>query len=249
MTEYGKVFYRLSWLIVGIVVMLGQAMPVFAAKVIDVSATKHNLSMNPPLISNWYSTDETEVCIFCHTPHGASPSVPLWNQYSTTGTFKIYSSATIEYNPNKFPGGLAVESMSRLCLSCHEGTVAINSLVNPGSTGANPTMVDDYERFTDLFLPRGTGPDLTDDLSTMHPVGFDYNDSLGDLEIKPVATGPEAAGLKFIDGSGGEKFLECMTCHDPHVNGETDYGGDDAYNKFLRIPNTSSAMCLACHIK
>ena len=36
-----------------------------------------------------------------------------------------------------------------------------------------------------------------------------------------------------------EPFVECGSCHDPHSNNAT----------FLRIANTNSAVCLACHVK
>ena len=249
MTEYGKSFSRLLWLVIGILVMLGQAIPAFAVKIIDVSSTRHNLSVNAPT-SNFYADVEDEVCIFCHTPHNAGGSTPLWNRYSAAISFTLYSSATLEdavYSDGLLPS----ESTSRLCLSCHEGTVALNALVNPGGTGVNPVMGGGGDRFSDIY-PAFAGPYFTDDLTRMHPIGFDYNDaSLTDVDIYDFdgTPGPENAGLKFIPGSSGEKFLECSTCHDPHVNGELATGGDPAYWKFLRIPNTSSAMCLACHNK
>jgi len=240
------IVYRLLWIVAGVAIVFGSAMPAFAVKVIDVSATKHNLGSGTPVTSNWYSTDESEVCVFCHTPHNAMSNYPLWNQYSTTGAFKVYSSGTLTTGVYT-DGLLPVTSMSRLCLSCHEGTVAINALANPASTAGNPAMYGSGDQFSDVY-PVGAGAYLSSDLSSMHPIGFDYGISAaGDTEINPILTGPIAAGLKFIKGAGGENFLECVTCHDPHVNGEAT--GDEAYKFFLRIPNTSSALCLACHNK
>ena len=241
MTEFGKSFCRLFLLVAGILIVVFQAEPAFAVKVINVSNTKHNLSMSAPVIANFWSTDEDQVCVFCHTPHNASVAVPLWNQYTTTGTFTVYSSATLEYTP----AGLPETSMSRLCLSCHEGTVAMNTLANPGSTGANPIMGGGGDQLKDIYSA-GEGPYLSSDLTNMHPVGFDYTDSQtpADPDIYNFAN-PEGLGLKFVDGGLGEKFLECATCHDPHV----DSTADPEYDYFLRIPNTSSAMCLACHDK
>jgi DNA-binding MarR family transcriptional regulator len=40
--------------------------------------TKHNLSVSGP--GPIKSTNEQQVCIFCHTPHNASPIQPLWNR-------------------------------------------------------------------------------------------------------------------------------------------------------------------------
>ena len=39
--------------------------------------------------------------------------------------------------------------------------------------------------------------------------------------------------------AGDQPFVECASCHDPHTENTT----------FLRIENTNSAVCLACHIK
>lgn len=247
MTECGKSFSRLLWLVIGILVMLGQAIPAFAVKIIDVSSTRHNLSVNAPT-SNFYADVEDEVCIFCHTPHNAGSTTPLWNRYSDAISFTLYSSATLDVYSD---GLLPSDSTSRMCLSCHEGTVALNALVNPGSTGVNPVMGGAGDAF-DTAYPPGFGAYLSDDLTRMHPIGFDYNDASladGDIYAFGADPGPEIAGLKFVPGSSGEKFLECSTCHDPHVNGEFETGGDPAYKKFLRIPNASSAMCLACHNK
>ncbi|MDT8316472.1 MAG: hypothetical protein RQ824_00585 [bacterium] len=247
-TEYAKRSYGLLWIIAGVLIVVGSARPALAVKVIDVSATKHNLGSGTPVTSNWYSTDESEVCVFCHTPHNAISNYPLWNQYSTTMSFTVYSSGTLTAGVYA-TGLLPANSMSRLCLSCHEGTIAINALANPGSTVGRPAMAGGIsgDQFSDV-LPAGAGAYLSSDLSAMHPIGFDYNLSdAGDPEINDITTGPLAQGLKFIKGAGGEDFLECVTCHDPHVNGEAT--GDPDYKFFLRIPNKSSALCLACHNK
>ena len=221
MTECGKGSYRLFCLVAGIVLVLGQAIPALAVKISDVSSTKHSLSSGSLAISNWYSTDESEVCVFCHTPHNANVATPLWNQYSTTFVFQVYSSSTLDsYVSN--PGGLPDDSISRLCLSCHEGTTAMNTLANPGSAGANPTMsgLPPFDSFDDLEMPAGVGAYISKDLRRMHPIGIDYATAkLGDLEIKDIDTGPKAKGLRFF--GPGRTFLECPTCHDPHINGET----------------------------
>lgn len=237
-----------------IALVIGVVEPVMAIKISNVKDTPHNLSATN-VIGNFYS-DGTEICVFCHTPHNATVAAPLWNHYSTAGAFTIYSSSTIEYDPNRFAGGLDVDSVSRLCLSCHEGTTGLNSIASPGASGVYPIMQGGSESF-DIFFGvggAGIGVYLSADLTSMHPVGFDYADSIGDTEIRPIAD-PKADGLKFFGSTGS--FLECPTCHDPHVDGDWsganksmgNYSGDTAYKKFLRKSNTSSALCLACHNK
>ena len=243
MTKRGKVFYRFLWRVMLIVFIVAQSIPASAVKVHDVANTKHNLSTSKPAAATFYSTDESQICVFCHTPHNASPSVPLWNNLSTTQNFTMYSSATIEYSPTAYAGGLPPGSISRLCLSCHEGTVGMNSLVNPGSTGANPTMWG-FDRFVMLGIDtKGKGGFIGDDLTNMHPVGIDY-EAVQSADDDIYAT-PTNAELKLFPGSGLEMYLECPTCHDPHVDSSVDLD----YEPFLRIPNTSSNMCLSCHDK
>ena len=236
--------------VVVVALMLGTVTPVIAVKVSNVRDTPHNLSSSQ--VIGMFGSDAEEICVFCHTPHNASVAVPLWNHYSTTNTFTVYSSGTLEpgvYNS----GGLPTDSISRLCLSCHEGTTALNSLTNFGTSGVQPTMPLGAESFEAFFgVPEGVY--LSADLTAMHPVGFDYLDAVGDLEIHSLADA-KTEGLKFFGATNS--FLECSTCHDPHVDGDS-YGGiyqegnstgDFEYKWFLRKSNTSSALCLACHNK
>jgi hypothetical protein len=102
----------------------------------DVSSTKHNLVSNPDI--NAIGT--TEVCIFCHTPHAANPTVtgaaPLWNRLLPLDiSYTVYTSQHFEAqdaagNPGRPKG------VSLACLSCHDGSIALDALVNaPGSGG------------------------------------------------------------------------------------------------------------------
>src|SRR5690349_14810824 len=79
----------------------------------DVRYTVHNLAYIPngsPGIKNSErnykasNPDATEVCVFCHTPHNASPSVPLWNKAydpATAGTYRLYTSSSTLSNTVK----------------------------------------------------------------------------------------------------------------------------------------------------
>lgn len=53
------------------------------------------------------------------------------------------------------------------------------------------------------------------------------------------ARGPGAGGGGYTGQTEAEPFVECASCHDPHTSNAT----------FLRIQNTASAVCLACHVK
>lgn len=105
----------------------------------DVVNTKHNFFLNRD--TGYTQANTTEVCVFCHTPHGGRPSdpstaVPLWNR-AMPDTSQVYQM----YNSPNFDGATSwingkPQGVSLACLSCHDGTVGIDSLINaPGSGG------------------------------------------------------------------------------------------------------------------
>jgi len=91
-----------------------------------------------------------EVCVYCHTPHGGNRQInaPLWNRTINPGNYTIYDKPTTI----GLEGRLSLPGPSSLtCLSCHDGTIAIDSVLNmPGSGGygnnqvgiANPDFLD-----------------------------------------------------------------------------------------------------------
>jgi hypothetical protein len=92
-----------------------------AIKAVDVAnrpitASKHNLATWGP--GDIKATSESQVCKFCHAVHGASRA-PLWGHKLSTATYHTYSSATLKSPRNQPDMG------SKLCLSCHDGTVAV----------------------------------------------------------------------------------------------------------------------------
>ena len=80
----------------------------------DVANSLHNLSSSGPGQIKSQTVDQ--ICIFCHTPHSASPDAPMWNRRS--GGYTQYKSSTTDAAPGKPDGS------SALCLSCHDGTIA-----------------------------------------------------------------------------------------------------------------------------
>ncbi len=109
-----------------------------------IADTKHNLGSGPgPAGRNQVSAADTaEVCVFCHTPHGGSTTapVPLWNKRLGAGgtppgggTYTTYASL----NSPSIDGTITtVGSISVACLSCHDGSQAMDNIINaPGSGG------------------------------------------------------------------------------------------------------------------
>lgn len=177
-----------------------------AGRVSDVLNTKHNFSARyePDLPGSDLRTvkagSENQSCVFCHTPHGRPNEAAqdfLWNQALSAQTYTPYVS-------DSFNGGAQVPGNgSKMCLSCHDGTVAlgtVNVYTDPvtkitypnSSTPGNPSIALTGTA-TDGTMPARKGAttgytsDLGTDLSNDHPIGFTYDAAL-DSEIVAPAT-------------------------------------------------------------
>lgn len=181
-----------------------------------IVGSKHDMSHN-----GWGTTEN---CKFCHTPHNAKAvaNAPLWNGPISVVTYTLYSSPYFKGERTQTQPNTA----SKLCLGCHDGTVAVDSY--SGSVGSH--------FMTDTNTIGGQGR-LTSD----HPISFDYDAALARENKTLVA--PENA--KFVDANrtiplyGGK--MECASCHEPH---------DPEMGYFLRVNNSlGSALCFKCHLK
>jgi predicted CXXCH cytochrome family protein len=144
-----------------------------------IANTKHNLGNGAgPAGRNKFSGTE-EICVFCHTPHGAdtAAAVPLWNR--TLGSHGAAYTTYDQLGTSTLRGGVAaVGSVSLACLSCHDGTQAMNSVLNaPGSGTAWTTTgswtgnnVDTTTGKLKATVVSNLGTDLQND----HPVGIQY---------------------------------------------------------------------------
>ncbi|MCB1906365.1 MAG: hypothetical protein KDH15_03260 [Rhodocyclaceae bacterium] len=81
-----------------------------------------------------------QICVYCHTPHGASAAVgaPLWNRTRKSHTFQTYAElGTVTLTQAISQPG----ANSLTCLSCHDGTTAVDSIINmPGSGNYDPAQ-------------------------------------------------------------------------------------------------------------
>lgn len=186
---------------------------------ITLGNNRHNMSSNATHggVKAAAPPDGTDqICIFCHTPHGAATEGPLWNRNTPTGSFPLYSGAlaikgTIPGalnanapNSTKYrttdpgdPNFVYPNGASRLCMSCHDGVTAINILRNGGTIAmiANPALLDPDGSLKGT-LPNigagGTAIGSVIDLSTSHPISFVYTDNIVSTIINPAYIG---AGL------------------------------------------------------
>src|SRR5579859_2598335 len=160
-----------------------------------------------------YNGASYSLCNFCHIAHkfGSAPTGPgylLWNHtLSSVASYGVYTSDSMQVTPDDLGGQLTV---SNLCLSCHDGTVAINSWYE-GQAAAN--FRTPITQGTDFMMQDTTVRDLT----KQHPVNFTYPDATTAANIGVQA----AADNKSIDGAGTVPLfagkMQCATCHDPHA--------------------------------
>lgn len=229
----------------------------------DIRNTKHNMSSTGPtngLVRQYQSALESQICVFCHTPHNATPSAPLWNKVMPdTTVWKFYSSGT---RSSAVKGAsLPAGSVSLLCLSCHDGKTAVNIVHNASGTtnmasNGIDKVIDIMFDVTPTGFPMSTyggfggyaanigaapGPGneaagnyLVDD----HPIGFSYESArlASGGKLKTI-TEPK---IRLFTVGADANRLECSSCHDPHVA---------APAKFLVMNNAGSALCLSCHDK
>ncbi len=197
----------------GILALLQWApLPAHAA---SINASKHNLSATGP--STIKAATESEICVFCHVPHNAKAAGPLWNRDQPAGPYTPYSSSTRKITVPGQPTGASL-----LCLSCHDGTIAL------GKISSRTTSIPTSGRTNFLAGdPSYLGTDLSDD----HPVSFTYTGVLSNPELR------SPSGSVKLDASGQ---MQCTACHSPH---------DNANGKFLVVNNIQSALCTNCHQK
>jgi predicted CXXCH cytochrome family protein len=202
----------------------------------QIADTVHDLSSGSAATfndANLQSTNVNEICVFCHTPHQPATIFidPLWNHtLSAETSYGVYDSPTMDADTLAV-GAIAdvagTGSTSDLCMSCHDGTVAVGSLYNDPSAGVPDNSTDMIGAANSAYI----GNDLTND----HPVNFTFANELY------VADGglndPAGAGIQALLIGG---TVQCSSCHDPH---------DNTFGSFLVMSNAGSALCLTCHDK
>ncbi len=186
-----------------------------------------------------------QICIACHAPHNTALGLTaLWNHaLSAVTTYTMYNTAfssTATGTVDAQPG-----ATSKLCLSCHDGTVAVNSF--GGVTGS-----------VTIAASSNLGTNLTND----HPISVVYDAALVTADGALFDPATKAANI----GTGGTKSrtgtisgnllfntkVECASCHDVHNTFTVPFataGTSGSTNKLVKISMVGSAMCLTCHDK
>ena len=218
------------------------------------------------------------ICIYCHAPHHTLQEadaagikyLPLWNHAVTTQFYDTYQS---DFGDGPAASGLAgvgsisndeqfadrhlfngaatigePGSVSRLCLSCHDGTVAVNEYGFDPQRAYSQDAGSHY--IADQFKIGGGG-----NLTNHHPIGFDYVDVsnhddeiahpdkwINDVTAANVGPGGAKEMTTIRSLLYGGNMMECVTCHDVHNTKNTG-------ETFLWRTDRESGFCLTCHIK
>jgi predicted CXXCH cytochrome family protein len=204
--------------------------------------TKHNLS-SLASTTNIRALTEDQVCIFCHTPHNVNPVYPLWNhELSAVVNYTNYWSETLKSYSSEAEAP-PIDGFSKLCLSCHDGTIAIGAVSNRGEIPMEPNPSLQGGRLSSTAQGY-----LGTDLSGGHPISIIYNESLVALRnADPVSASLIQLKWPIIDRdvrlypTQGGYGVQCPSCHDPHGS----QGGLDEPPLWRK--KTYEEVCLVCH--
>lgn len=231
-----------------------------------ISNTRHNLSLSGNISQAAMVTARNnygEVCVYCHTPHGANENIsaPLWNRTIKSTTYETYnqlgtSSLTSAVDQ---PG---IHSLT--CLSCHDGTVAIDSILNmPGSGKYNAASKTSHqEAFLDSWgTATGMGSPNHLAIGTSSPAKSNagcmscHNPDIGvahDFSTKKIGTDlrddhPIGTDLPTArvgkDFNGPTVTKETMAFYDTNSNGKADANEI----RFYKTGSTMRVECASCH--
>jgi len=183
-----------------------------------LNGSKHDFSQK-----GWGTTNP---CAFCHSVHSSvkvpGSNAPMWNHKLTTATYTLYSSPSLKKSTQQPRGP------SKLCLSCHDGTVAIDS----------------FGTQTGTHYAEGT-KNLSTNLSNSHPISIQWDhqtldgNSCGSCHFDMLKNPSSTYTPMYSDS--GVHYMECGSCHEPHAT--------TGQPKMLRYTMNGSQMCLLCHGK
>lgn len=209
------------------------------------------------------STTTVGLCTFCHTPHRAQTTKLLWNHKLSAETYD-WGTVTATTNGTPFPTFDASWSgVSKNCLSCHDGTVAVGDVAwfraTPDQSLYNHQHDDPNDPY--LITVQGGG-----NLAGNHPTAFPfpfqsqtstYNGVANDpgVIVSGWKADPRTEGIRLFEEVGGEVVagatagstgIECSSCHEPH-NGSL--AVEDFFLRGMLTGNDTSYICLKCHSK
>jgi len=235
----------------GLFFLVAVCVLVAAVAFAGIANTKHNLSTS----GSYTQIQNASVCGPCHIPHGGQTGgvAPLWARKNPNTTYTLYGTN------NKTLSGTTVNqpgSHSLTCLSCHDGTIAINTITKNGvdttiGSVTNNTAYVNANGYIVNVTNTSTGyrPYIGTDLRDDHPVGVVYDSTnatyaglTNSLTNKGSYWVPTGTNWR-IYGPDGTGQVECGSCHDPHTSDNSGHSSET--NKFLR--GSVANICQDCH--
>ena len=210
-----------------------------AATVMDVALAQNyppagaGIARTPHDSRLWQPGGQTQLCVMCHAPHTARTEGALWNRTMSSPAYALYGLSSITDVPSQ-PG-----AVSRVCLSCHDGTLGVDAFRNVAGS----------------FRPDTSTASAGSTLSSGHPYGITYDttfairdQSLADPETTLVTVGASTSAHK--SGTVASMMLvggkiECTSCHDVHNR----YTAGSNAKGLVKVSLEHSSLCLKCHTK
>lgn len=164
---------------------------------------------------DWNIPENT--CTACHVSdnEGTIKFTPLWINKGKILQYTPYLSTSENTDSEN------TNNDSKLCLSCHDGTIAVDNL----------GIVSHKDNTLNTIV---TGE---------HPVSVNYQNSIGmnSAGLYNHYNKPSGLGNSINQDLLYNEKLECASCHDVHNLNSSKH--------LLRIKNTKSELCLTCHNK
>lgn len=184
-------------------------------------------------------------CQVCHIPHKAASynaaNAPLWNHNVATNATTRYitydQAGSASFNALGL-GALQLGS-SVACLSCHDGSIAINQSYGKSSFNGNGGVGTNAPSFAIETYKGST------DLTHMHPIGVSYSAAaLADPDLNATpAIGSGVVLARMLKGPS--QSVECASCHDIHRT----IGASATVSHDLIVDLNGGQLCLTCHNK
>lgn len=214
-----------------------------------IANTKHDLSTGGTgSIKATGASGVTQKCVFCHTPHSSTKEGPLWNHSLSGATSVCNPASDCSVTQKSLPG--QPDKSSRLCLACHDGTVAVGLLVNMPGSGMGGT-VEMAGVTAEGWMPSTATGYLGTNLRGKHLVSIvmdvpqfitDKKTQCNDIGTQGIQLPVSSSPVKLCEtnntyGGVGGKGIQCRTCHDPH---------DDSGNWRCFLVHVPGINCTAC---
>ncbi len=191
-----------------------------------------------------------ELCRVCHVPHDHGKATQyylnglLWNHGVSAATYTMYDStwsSTLDGAQSAQPDGVA-----KLCLGCHDGTVAIDTFDKYAGTAGNEIQ-NIYGTALKGFEVPAFLDGANEDLRGTHPLSITY-DPVADTDLNATSTLMGTSGTIADVLDNGK--VQCSSCHDVHDQDSV------AGTHLLRVAQKdmggseqASGLCLTCHNK